>query len=187
MLIHVLLIVLLSTAVPSSEEARCDAERLYWAEDLKIGIGDFLDKPRNPANTAEANTGIAMQSYPGRSPDMFRVEVKAFFDPCKSWFRRTDKDLETLTHERIHFDISEVHARILLKRYATEIVNFDGFSRKHEQLYNEVWKKSRATQERYDKEVYADRSKQAEWAKWVQDELEKYAAYSSKNIELPFE
>jgi len=176
----------LASNASSDAAPPCTRERIIWQDGLKIGIGDFVGPLGNPRHSAEANTGIATSSRAGGNPATFIVEAETFFDPCKSWFRPDEPDAQnTLEHERIHFDISEVYARKLMARYATEIKNYAQFARTHDRLYNEVWRESRRTQDQYDTEVYADRERQTYWADWVADQLEATTPWAKKRLELP--
>ena len=163
----------------------CEATRIPWAAGAGLHVGDFLATPTDPDHTAEANTGIATSSRAGADPATFVVEAEAFFDPCKSWFRRGATDSATLAHEQLHFDITEVFARRLLARYEREITDHRDFLRRHERLYDEVWRASRRRQEAYDTEVYADRARQAWWAAWTRTQLEATRAYAEGRIRLP--
>ena len=156
-----------------------------WSPEVRIGIGDFQARPGTPDHTAEANTGIATNSHAGTDPNTFIVEAETFFNPCKSWFRRTTSDSATLAHERLHFDITELYARRLMARYASEIANHRQFLAKHERLYNQVWEEARRKQQAYDREVYADRSRQQWWGTWVAEQLAKTSSFAEKRIELP--
>ena len=163
----------------------CGAGRIAWAPGLAVTIEDFRAAPGDARHTAEANTGIATESRVGADASTFVVRAETFFDPCKSWFRRTDRSAETLAHEQLHFDITEVYARRLVARYAAEIDSHAAFLRKHARLYDQVWAESRRTQERYDREVYDDPAAQATWSEWVRQELAATRGYANKEVVLP--
>ncbi len=187
-MLTVLLSCLLLWIGPGGDEAAelgCDSARILWTPTIKLKISDFKGRHGKREHTAEANTGIATQSRAGATADVFVVEATTFFDPCRSWFRRTASDSATLAHEQLHFDISELHARRLMALYATEIASHTEFLRKHERLYDRIWEQSRRMQQHYDDEVYADRSAQAAWGARIAAELEAMAAYASKTITLP--
>jgi len=178
-------ILLLFAASCSSQAQRCSLERISWTPEVRLGIGDFAGSLGTDQHTAEANTGIATNSRSGNDPATFIVEAVTFFDPCKSWFRRGLTDSATLAHERLHFDITELYARRLMARYASEIEDHRAFLRKHETIYLEVWEASRRKQEEYDQEVYRDRARQSWWAQWVEEQLEATQAHANKLITLP--
>ncbi len=157
---------------------------LTWAPDLKLRIGDFRAKPGDDEHQAEANTGIRTRSHAGASADSFVVEATSFFDPCNSFFRRSQLDARTLAHEQLHFDITELYARELILRYREEVKSHADFLANHERIYNEVWEASRRTQNEYDREVYADRGQQARWTAWVGEQLIATAAVADKKLSI---
>ena len=179
-----------STVAPTAETpcAPCRTERVLWRPDRRLRVRDFQGPLGARAHAAEANTGIATRSYAGANPRTFRLEATTFFDPCKSWFREQPRAAEraaTLAHEQLHFDISELYARRLVRRYATEIRDHADFLRRHQRIYDEVWAESRAMQDAYDAAVYADEARQAEWDARVAAGLRELADYAAKEAELP--
>lgn len=151
-------------------------------------VSDFRGPLGDARHAAEANTGILTDSRAGSDAATFVVVATTFFDPCRSWFRPgqgASTDSATLAHERIHFDITEVFARRLMRRYAEEIDSHAEFLRRHERLYNDTWREVQRTQARYDREVYADRARTAEWRAWADDNLAAEQAYAAKRVTLP--
>ena len=166
----------------------CAAERIPWAPEVALKVADFRGPLGDARHAAEANTGILTSSRAGDDAATFVVEATTFFDPCRSWLRRgrgAAADSSTLAHERIHFDITEVYARRLVRLYAEEIDSHAEFVRRHERLYDRVWEEVERTQARYDREVYAEPARTAEWRAWVDRELAAEAAFAGKRVELP--
>ena len=166
----------------------CSAQRILWADTVELTVADFRGPLGDTRHAAEANTGIKTRSRAGEDARTFVVEAETFFDPCQSWFRRgrgTAADSSTLAHERIHFDIAEVFARRLLRRYAEEIDSHAEFLRRHDRIYDEVWREVDRTQQRYDREVYDEPAATARWRAWADAALAEEAEFAAKSIELP--
>lgn len=47
------------------------------------------------------------------------VDVYAYFSPRQSWYHKDMADDHLLSHEQLHFDITELYARKLRKKIAT--------------------------------------------------------------------
>ena len=177
----------LLTALALAPCPPCAAEPIPWSPDVELAVADFRGPAGAAGHAAEANTGIKTSSRAGSTADSFVVEATTFFDPCESWFRRgrdAAADSATLAHERIHFDLTEVYARRLVRRYAEEIDAHAEFLRRHEAIYEEVWAELQAAHRRYDEEVYADGGRTVKWRRRVDEMLAGERAYAAKQIRL---
>jgi predicted secreted Zn-dependent protease len=104
--------------------------------------------------------------------------VESFFTPESSWHIPERVTPHILKHEQAHFDISELHARMLRK-------NLEGrtFSKKVkseiESIYQEIEQKRRAMQTKFDAETDHSRNevKEAFWQKYITNQLAEYDAW----------
>ena len=95
-----------------------DSEKIIWTETQKLTWEDFRGKPvRSASFVASTNTGISFQySYSIKNGDVnVEYSVESFFNPEGSWYVPEKVSPYILRHEQAHFDISELHARILRK------------------------------------------------------------------------
>ncbi|MGB7843688.1 MAG: DUF922 domain-containing protein [Salinimicrobium sp.] len=109
---NILLLLLFSTGVLAQQPG----EKISWGERPLTWL-DFQSIPA-PQNRfhASSNTGISY-SWSARHVGeeiQFAYTVEASFDPQKSWV--SEKAESLLAHEQLHFDISELHARLLRKK-----------------------------------------------------------------------
>ena len=97
------------------------------------------------------------------------------FYPEKSWFKPNMVSLHILSHEQTHFDISELHARILRKRISNTHFS-KRIKREIEDIYTEIEQQRRAMQAKFDAETDHSRDIQKEkyWQKYVSNQLEDY-------------
>ncbi len=167
-------------------------EKFSYSEKSKLEWSDFRGQPEENSSLAFAaasvNTGFTYQwSYNKESEvPYFEYEVDSFCYPLLSWVREGQKTDYLLAHEQLHFDISELHARIMrmrLKEY--KIKNDKDIGEVGEDLkrMNKVVERLRASmQEQYDAET--DHSKnevqQEKWNKKVKHLLIYYKAYEKK-------
>lgn len=84
---------------------------------------NFQGTPIQNSNfAASTNTGIGFGYSYTIEDNKISVEysVESFFSPKKSWYLPEEVSQHILNHEQIHFDISELHARILRKKMETK-------------------------------------------------------------------
>ncbi|WP_347374864.1 DUF922 domain-containing protein [Aequorivita sp. Q41] len=159
-----------------------DSEKIIWKENQKLTWEDFQGKPvRSAAFVASTNTGISFQySYTIKNGEIkVTYSVESFFKPDGSWYIPEKVTPYILGHEQAHFDISELHARMLRK-------NLEGkkFSKKIkseiERIYNAIEQKRRAMQTKFDAETDHSRNeeKEIEWEKYIAKQLADYESWN---------
>ncbi|QQX75641.1 MULTISPECIES: DUF922 domain-containing protein [Aequorivita] len=158
-----------------------NTEKILWNENQKLSWNDFRGKPIPSASfVASTNTGISFQySYSIQNGDInVEYSVDSFFSPEGSWYMPQRVNAHILRHEQAHFDISELHARILrknlqgkkfTKRIKSEI----------EGIYKQVEQKRRAMQNKFDAESDHSRNEEKEifWQKYIAQQLAAYDAW----------
>lgn len=158
-----------------------DSEKILWNENKKLTWEDFRGKPIPSASfVASTNTGINFQYSYTLKNDEVTVEysVESFFYPDKSWFQPGKVNQHILNHEQGHFDISELHARILRKKLADK-----KFSKKIkseiEGIYRQTEQKRRAMQVNFDAETDHSRNEKKEiiWEKQIAKQLANYESW----------
>jgi replication initiation and membrane attachment protein DnaB len=152
-----------------------DKDKIEWSEDYKLSWSDFKGEPnRSSGYVASTNSGISFSYSYGFKYDelVLDFEVKSNFYPNLSWYLPSIVTENTLKHEQTHFDISEIHARILRKR-----ISETQFSKQVEteigSLYNQVEIERRAMQNQFDEETDHSniRDKEIAWEEFVEQQL----------------
>jgi len=148
---------------------------MYWREDLKLTWENFKGQaPKESQYEAMTASGIEY-SYAASNKNgklSFTFQVRSYFNPETSWVKESSRTDDLLLHERGHFDISELHARLLNKA-----LNNTTFSSNYKEEINEIYQSiidQRAQmQEQYDRETDHSRNKdkQIEWTKRIEYEL----------------
>lgn len=143
---------------------------------------DFKGRP-DRLNTYAASTSSGISHGYSINHKGYLVKedswVKAYFYPRLSWFRPQKVTAKTLRHEQTHFDISELHARILRKK----IAQFT-FSHRSKQeikaIYKEVESSRHKMQEAFDKETRHSMNSEAEaaWERKVAKLLREYRGWA---------
>lgn len=173
-----LLISLVSLFLLSSEPT------INWSSDYRLQWSDFQAQPTYKTTTVAVTAsgitfGYSTKTSNGEVID-YDYTVEAQFYPKSSWYIKARADKNTLQHERLHFDITELYARKLRQRIANTKFT-QNFNNEIEALYNEAKKELRELQKLYDAETHhsQDLEKQRYWELKIKQELHKFAAYSS--------
>ena len=152
-----------------------DSEKIPWDENRKLTWEDFLGTPVREANfVASTTSGINFgYSYTFENNNVnVEYSVESFFNTKTSWFIPEKVSKHILNHEQAHFDISELHARILRKR-------LDGqkFSKKVkseiEIIYRQVEQQRKTMQKEFDLESDHSRNEEKEnhWQQHIAKQL----------------
>lgn len=158
-------------------------ERIAWSESYKLSWSDFKGTPK-VGNTFVASTSSGLsfsygfKTINGEPTNEFNFEVEAYFYPQNSWYDPGRVSPRVLQHEQTHFDITELHARLLRKRIA-EFSFSSNIKDELDALYDQVERERREMQSRYDLETDHSviRDQEAAWVARVQELLKQSVAW----------
>jgi hypothetical protein len=93
-----------------------------WSASRRLVWGDFQGTPPSEG-TEGAKTTYALYSAWKCRGDAFQFRVVAGFRTTQSWvkpavLRDTAQSRSILAHEQVHFDLAEVHARLMRRHFA---------------------------------------------------------------------
>ncbi len=139
-------------------------DEVLWTPELKLRWEDFKGKPDpNSRIAAVTASGISYKFSSMERNGYYEVEYTAdtFFYPKQSWYQPHMCDDIILSHEQLHFDISELYARKMRKimdgtRF-TENVKLEV-----KEIYRQVLKELAAFQDKYDEETNFSRNREAQ-------------------------
>lgn len=149
---------------------------LPWRKNHSVVWADFQGPvDRSSDHHASTHSGIRYSyNWSQRNDELtMKFEVESFFDRSKSWVKKDKRTKTLLAHEQLHFDITEIHARLLRKAFdeATWTKNF-------EEEVKEIAKENRVIrlkmQDAYDEETEHSQKKdvQAQWEEKIKELLE---------------
>lgn len=169
--------------VYSISNAKEYENEVTWHQNRKLEISDFKGTTEKRPFTAGTSSSFRYRIV-GKpaSPNKYKLFVETYFDCYLSYFKHTDFDSLVLAHEQIHFDIAELYARKFIEKIEIEAFDLNQLLAKQEEILNSVGRELQLKQDEYDSEVYADRTKQTKWNKWIDEELAKYQKYSDKKL-----
>ncbi|MCM4159634.1 DUF922 domain-containing protein [Antarcticibacterium flavum] len=165
--------------------AQNNPEKIYW-QDEPLSWEDFKARP-DKSSSFQANTNAGL-SYSWNLKNengilSLRYEVFSYFNPESSWVVPTSKNDHLLTHEQLHFDITELHARKLRKELSNLQIEQLGKDPKRvlNSFYSRIEKERAVMQQKFDRETNHSMNREAEakWQKFVKDELAKVKDYQA--------
>lgn len=152
-----------------------EEETIPWSEDRKLTWEDFKGKPlKTEWAAATTASGISYEFSTSGTLDNLKVDFKVHTDfyPQKSWYRPEMCNSVVLSHEQLHFDISELFARKMRRR-----LNETSFTRNVKaevrKIYRETLKSLTAFQNKYDHQTNFSRNieQQLIWNKKISEAL----------------
>lgn len=151
-----------------------EEETVLWQPTRKLNWSNFKGKPANNRAAAVTASGLTYTISTLTKNGVITVtfDVSAYFYPDKSWYRPEVCDSVILSHEQLHFDITELFARkfraqLKTKKFTSNAKNEVGV------LYKQINRELHTFQERYDAETNfsRDREKQLSWNKTIAEKL----------------
>jgi len=155
---------------------------MTWSDDLQLQWEDFNGTPtRGTTVVAVTASGLSF-GFSTKMTETQLVEYTAFVDahfyPDKSWYVKERANSVILDHERLHFDITELHARKFKQRIAQ--TKFDlRINSQMEHIHNTINDELRQMQQKYDLETDHSQNveRQKEWQKYIKVQLDKLSYY----------
>jgi hypothetical protein len=151
----------------------------FWNENRKLNWDDFEGKPVANASEVAMTASSVEFSYKTKKNEL-NWTVNSKFYPKLSWSIKNKQSDYILQHEQLHFDITELYARLMRKRLTEEIKSAKDYQ-KLNVIGKDVLKKWQTEQNTYDRETRhsVDSVSQKRWNELIQKRLDELKAYSS--------
>ena len=160
-----------------------DEETITWSNAQKLHWGNFEGEPDYNSDavaiTASGITyGYSAKTYSNSNRIDYTTNVVAQFYPAQSWYLKERVNDTVLGHEQLHFDITELHARKLRKRFQNTRFS-KNIQKEIAKVYDQVNKELRDMQNAYDdgSDYSRNYEGQIKWEKFIADELKKLEKY----------
>ena len=151
-----------------------------WSAERPLQWSDFKGKPDN--NTAEAAlTASSIEfNYETNGTNLLRWTVNCKFFPDLSWSKKDNQSVSILKHEQLHFDITELYARLMRKRLMSEIKSIKDIP-KFKSITSGVMFEWNEQENSYDTETQhsMNTARQQEWNQSVAEGLESLKDYTA--------
>ena len=159
-------------------------KEIVWQAARRLRQADFKASVANrPFEAATAST--VRYQYAGQLfKSSVQLSIETVFDCQNSYFKGTRDPALTLAHEQGHFDISEIYARRLAKAFQEQVADTKELETKQAAIYHQVMTEAQTMQDKYDTEVYADRSQQPAWSASIAQQLAELQPYAGKRVTI---
>ena len=163
-----------------------DEETITWNASKKLTWNDFKGAIETSSDAVAVTASGITFSFAVKTSNerivSFDAKAQAHFYPEKSWYIEDKGDDHILAHEQLHFDITELHVRILRYRISKLKVSQhirDDLNAIHRQTNKELAE----MQNQYDLQSQnsINIEQQAKWADFVKESLLKYRSFKSVN------
>lgn len=152
-----------------------EEEVIPWSVDRKLQWSDFKGsylKTQWAAATTASSISYEFSAFEKNDQLFLDFKVGCEFYPNKSWYRPEVCDSLILSHEQLHFDIAEFHARKMRKRLA-ETQFTENIKDEVKTIYKAIIKELYIFQNKYDHDTNFSRNleKQIFWNKMIAEAL----------------
>ncbi|MBD99355.1 MAG: hypothetical protein CMO34_05890 [Verrucomicrobia bacterium] len=181
------LILIFLTPYLFSQEENEIADRIYWSDWYRLEWTDFQAQPNSDKKVAALSNIALPYSYFSDGEGSMTVNIQVCFLRNESWSKPEQHNNLLLQHEQLHFDIAELHRRIIVKRLLEAKFTKKNYKELLKEIVEEVWKKDyREMQDKYDDESNYSKviKQQINWNKFVQQQMRNYADYTFTEIEV---
>ena len=135
-----------------------------WRPDLELEWSDFRGKPNKESIIAAVTASGISYTFNAMERDGFyevEYQVDTFFYPDESWYQQEMCDDLILSHENLHFDITELFAR-KMRRLMDRTKFTENVRSEIKDIYKEILEELDAFQDRYDSETNFSRNRSAQ-------------------------
>lgn len=165
--------------------AQNDKDLIKWDPERPITWSDFKGKPKghqHELTAAMCYSGIHLGFIVNTFDEVVEFEISGTFFIKNSWVDKKRANAELLVHERLHFDITELYARILKKRLTGELKpgTHDEVVDQVIKIHDEVDLEKNKRQDLYDQETNhsINEEEQKMWNAQIEKEIAELDAYS---------
>lgn len=142
-------------------------DMIIWSENKKVEWQDFKATPdQKSKHSASINTGVkyTWKTKYSNGKQILSYEVFAYMIPSKSWVKSGKENDYILSHEQLHFDITELYARKIKKSF-DEYTLKSSIKKDLKAIYDSLMQQRYNMQKQYDKETNhsIDTTNQKKW------------------------
>lgn len=159
-----------------------DTQTMSWTEDYKLTWSDFRGEPNYNTKAAAVTAAGLSFNYSVNKRDNqivgFKTNISADFYPQHSWRKEEIINDYILSHEQLHFDITELHARYFRAR-VKQLKPSKNIVNELQMVLDSINKELEIMQLKYDDEskYSIDKDGQLFWTNYVASALKSQAAF----------
>ncbi|WP_139252294.1 DUF922 domain-containing protein [Hymenobacter psychrotolerans] len=156
-------------------------KEIVWTPARRLQQADFKGSIENRPFQAATSSSIRYR-YRGQGLGKVRLQVETYFDCRNSYFKPSAQNEQVLAHEQVHFDIVELHARLLTRLLQEQAPTSRELEQRHEAVFRQVLTECQTMQDAYDSEVYKDPGRLPLWQQKVAQQLTALQPYADKSL-----
>jgi hypothetical protein len=153
---------------------------IIWSSDIKLGFADFrcIPPPKSP-HSATSTVGVCYECEPIYNG--WNVQINAYFDKSKSWFKRQAWSEGLLNHEQGHFDIYHLHSLMMRKTVMNTHFSPNSFDVKLKGIFDSLMVQCEDMGRNYDMQTNhgVDSTAQRYWEKRIELSLDSMMLYNT--------
>lgn len=186
-MVYCSLLMVLCFSIQAQDSLKNETDRIYWNDWYRLEWNDFQGGHDSLGNLAAVSKIALPYTYSSDGEGSLVVKVDVCFLKKESWVNHRKKNQVLLQHEQLHFDIAELHRRMVVKALSEEAFDKNNYKEKLDEIIDRIWLKSyRKMQDKYDAETNFSRifRSQITWNKYVSQQLRNLEDYTFNEVEI---
>jgi len=170
-----------------AQEENEDTDRIYWSDWYRLEWSDFEGEEQTDDKVAALSSIGLPYGFTTDGEGILNVNINVCFIRSESWYKRAQENNVLLQHEQLHFDIAEMHRRMIVKELLETNFTKSNYKEKLEEIIDRIWTRDyRHSQDKYDLETAYSRmiKPQINWNKYISQQLRNLEEYSFTELEL---
>ncbi|MEJ8755497.1 DUF922 domain-containing protein [Pontibacter sp. H259] len=168
-----------NAVIPATKDNKAATEQISWSPDRRLSWDDFKAAP-DSLNPHHAVTAANLAVDATCTTNKFGYTVKCVFLATESW-SKNKKSEKLLQHEQLHFDLTEVHARLLRQKLQILGTSCPNAQAKLAETVNKAFATWKAEQDKFDEASRHGLNQEvsAAWAQSINQRLKQLEKFKS--------
>lgn len=175
--------------ISTSLFAQNDTLGLEWSNDYFLQWSDFQGHEDKDLTLSALSRIAIPYTYTSDGEVDLTVNLATVFVKSESWYKKGKENHILLAHEQLHFDIAEIHRRMIVKAILNATFSRESYDSELRKIITDLWDNEyRDMQDKYDAETNYARffRSQIDWNKSVAEKLLELDEYKAKEITVTF-
>ena len=170
-----------------AQETKTETNQIIWSDSCRLKWSDFEAKTVSDTKIAALSSIGLPYKFVTDGEGVMSISINTCFIKDESWSKKEEQNKVLLQHEQLHFDIAELHRRMVVKELMKTEFTKKNYEEKLDEIIERYWSESyRQMQDKYDKETNFSRVFQAQinWNQFVSQQLRNLEEFSFTEIEV---
>jgi len=170
-----------------AQEENDDLNRVYWSDWYRLEWSDFQGKVKDDQNVAALSNIALPYTYNSDGEGAMTVNIQVCFLKNDSWSKEDQRNNLLLQHEQLHFDIAELHRRMIVKKLLEANFTKNNYKTLLKEIVEQIWFNDyREMQDKYDLETNYSKviKQQINWNKYVYQQLRNLEEFTFTELEV---